>query len=313
MRTPFISVNRRVRPQSEPRARTQAGDNLRGAGLMVASMAAFIANDTAIKHVTQTLPLPQAILVRGALVLILLWFIAQRDGGIVWRPELRRDRRLLTVRTLGEVASTLLYLTALQHMALGSLSAIMQSLPLLVMLAAAVAFRERIGWRRLSAVAVGVAGVLLILRPGTAAFNLWSVVALGAVLMIVLRDITTRSLGPEIRSSTVAFHAALAVTASAFVMPSDVPWRLPTIPEVGWLGLAALFLSGGYLTAVATMRVGEVAFVSPFRYTSLIFAATLGYVFFDERPDGWTLIGATLIVLAGLYSIWRETRLRGGS
>lgn len=313
MRTPLLSVNRRVKPQAEPGARTQAGDNLRGAGLMVLSMAAFIANDTAIKHVTQTLSLSQAILVRGSFVLVLLWFIAQRDNGVVWRPALRRDRRLLSLRTLGEVASTLLYLTALQHMPLGSLSAIMQSLPLLVMLAAAMVFRERIGWRRLLAVGVGVAGVLLILRPGTAAFDLWSVVALGAVLMIVLRDITTRSLGPEIRASTVAFHAALAVTASAFLIPAEIPWRLPTGAETAWLGLAALFLSGGYLTAVATMRVGEVAFVSPFRYTSLIFAAALGYLFFDERPDGWTLTGATLIVLAGLYSIWRETRLQGDS
>ena len=88
MRTPLLSVNRRVRPPSVPRARTSRGANLRGAALMVGSMAAFTLNDAAMKYVTQTLPLPEAVLIRGAAVTLLLLLIAQRDGGVIWWPFL---------------------------------------------------------------------------------------------------------------------------------------------------------------------------------------------------------------------------------
>ena len=179
-------MNRRVKPRSEPPARTRDGDNLRGAALMVLSMSAFVCNDAAIKYVTQTLPLPEAVLIRGLAVCLILGVMAQRDGGIDWWPHRSRDRWLLGWRAVAEVGSTVLYLLALQHLALGDLSAIMQSLPLLVMLAAAVVFRERLGWRRLTAVGVGLIGVLMILRPGTSAFSVWSLVALGSVLLLSL-------------------------------------------------------------------------------------------------------------------------------
>lgn len=311
MRTPLISPSRRVRPRSEPRVRTRQGDNLLGAGLMVLSMAVFSTNDAAMKYVTQTLPLSESILLRGLVVTTLLWVLARRDGGVIWWPAARRERWLLGWRALAEGGSTVLYLMALQHMALGELSAIMQSLPLMVMLAAALVFRERMGWRRTAAVAVGFLGVMLILRPGTARFDIWSGLAVLTVVLIVVRDLTTRAMTPAIRSSTVAFSAALVVTISALLVPETTPWRIPTGPEALGLAAATLFLAMGYLSAVATMRIGEIGFVTPFRYTSLLFAVMLGFAIFGEWPDLWTWIGSGLIVGAGLYSIWRETRLRG--
>ena len=312
MRTPFLSVNRRVKPRSEPAARTRQGDNLRGAALMVLSMAAFTANDAAIKFATQTMPLPQAVLIRGIAVTLILWLLARRDGGVRLCPATAPDRRLLAWRAVAEVGSTILYLIALQHMALGDLSAIMQSLPLLVMLAAAAVFREPLGWGRLTAVAVGLVGVLIILRPGTSAFSVWSVAALGAVALIMVREITTRSMSPAVSSSTIAFAAALSVTLSAPLMPSDLAWHWPKAAEWAAMAIAALFLTVGYITAVATMRVGDVGFVSPFRYASLLFAIALGVAIFGDWPDAATWAGATLVVAAGLYSIWRETLLRKG-
>lgn len=310
MRTPLLSPNRRVRPRSEPRARTQAGDNLLGAALMVASMAVFTLNDTAMKYVTATLPLSEAMFLRGAAITLVLGLMAQRDGGVMWWPSVPRDRWMLGGRAVTEASSTVIYLVALQNMALGELSAIMQSLPLAVMLAAAVIFREPMGWRRMLAVAVGFLGVMLILRPGTARFDIWAGLAVLTVLLIVVRDLTTRAMTREVRSSTVAFSAALVVTLSAFAAPSQGPWRMPSGDEAMWLAGSAFFLTAGYLSAVATMRVGDIGFVTPFRYTSLLFAVLLGFLVFDEWPDLWTWTGSALIVSAGLYSIWRETRLR---
>ena len=177
MRTPLLSPFRKTRPPSEPRiVRAGPSDNLRGTMLMVLSMVAFTCNDAVMKAVTQTLPLPQAVLIRGLAVCLILGVMAQRDGGIDCWPHRSRDRWLLGWRAVAEVGSTALYLLALQHLALGDLSAIMQSLPLLVMLAAAVVFRERLGWRRLTAVGVG----LVLLAQGNL---LWLVLGL-ALLMV---------------------------------------------------------------------------------------------------------------------------------
>lgn len=311
MRTPLISMNRRFRLPSGQRS--GAGDNLLAAALMVASMAAFVFNDTAIKVVTQTLPLSEAIALRGIVVTAILWAIAQRDGGVVWWPKGRRDRIMLSLRTVAEVSSTLVYLLALQLMSLGQLSAVMQATPLLIMLAAAVVFRERLGWRRLSAVGVGLVGVLLILRPGTGAFDASAILAVVAVVLIVVRDLASRGFTPAVRSSTVAFYAALAVTLGAPLTGELGDWRWPSGGEVMGLAISTVFLTIGYLTAVAVMRVGEVGFVSPFRYTALIFAFLVDLAVFGVWPAGWTWVGAGLVVAAGLYSIWREARLQDGS
>lgn len=306
MRTPFLSPNRKLRPPSVPRARTAGeADNLKGALLMVLSMATFTSNDAAMKYVTQTLPLYESVVLRGLAIMALLGVLGWRKGGLRLRLP-RRDWAMLVLRTVGEVGSTVLYLLALRQMALGDLSAIMQSLPLAVTLGAALVFRESLGWRRLSAIAVGFVGMLLILRPGTGAFDVWALMALASVILIVLRDLATRKFSGAVPSLSIAFYAALSVTLFAAIMSPTEDWRLPTALEAGLLAVAALCLAVGYMTAVATMRVGEISFIAPFRYTSLVWAIVLGLVIFGEWPDLWTQAGAALIVGAGLYSIWRE-------
>lgn len=311
MRTPFLSTNRRVRPPSVPPVRDASlSDNLRGTLLMVTSMAAFTCNDAVIKSVTQSLPLYESVALRGIAVLAMMLVAAcVQQGGVRLRVA-RADRGPLVLRTLADIGSTLLYLLALRRMALADLSAIMQALPLAVTLAAALVFGERLGWRRLSAIGIGFLGVVLILRPGTGAFDIWSALGLGAMVLIVVRDIATRSFSTATGSSTIAFYAALTVMLTGFVLGLSEDWRLPTLREGALLMLAAGFLTVGYISAVATMRVGEISFVAPFRYTSLLVAIVLGVLVFGEWPDIWTWAGSGLVVGAGLYTILREHRLR---
>ena len=213
---------------------------------------------------------------------------------------------MLGWRTVGEIVATVFFLTALMHMPIADLSAIMQSLPLAVTLAAAVWFGERIGWRRMLAIVVGFAGVMLIIRPGGASFGIWSVLGVGSVLSVVLRDMATRRFSREVSSVAVSFYAGVSVLIMGAVM---IPLRWladPDSAELGGVALAALALIAGYLTVVMAMRVGEVAVVAPFRYTSLLWAVAMGFLVFGDLPDGWTLAGAALVIGSGVYAFYRE-------
>ncbi|RNF32845.1 DMT family transporter [Paracoccus methylarcula] len=311
MRTPIISPFRRVSPASIKTQPYQPGDNLRGATLMCFSMIGFTCNDTVMKFVTQEMPLYQAITLRGLVVMLGILLLAMREGGLrlnVAGP----DRLPMGLRVLGEVGSTVLFLNALQNMAIGDLSAVMQSLPLVVMLGAALLFGEQLGWRRMSAVGIGLLGVMIILRPGTGTFGIWSLVALGAVALVTLRDLATRNFGRSVSSTTIAFYAAVSVTLLGLIASLGQGWVVPSLPQLLLLLLGGAFLTLGYMTSVAAMRVGEISYVAPFRYTSLIVAIVAGLLVFGEWPDIWTWTGAVLVVGAGIYSIWREAQLRRG-
>ncbi|WP_246449381.1 DMT family transporter [Paracoccus amoyensis] len=286
----------------------QAGENLRGAGLMTLSMVSFGCNDTVMKFVTQEMPLYQAIFLRGAVVLVMLLILAQRRGGIVLRIA-EQDRLPMVLRVIGEVTSTALFLNALHNMAIGDLSAIMQSLPLVVMVAAAVVFGEKLGWRRSIAALVGLAGVLIILRPGGDSFGIWALVAIGSMLMIAMRDLATRSFSRQVTTTTISLYAACAVLVTGAVGMFFQGWITPRFDQLVLLLLSGAFLTVGYLSAVSAMRVGEISYVAPFRYTSLLVAIIAGLVVFGEWPDFWTWVGAGLVVSAGIYTILREAKL----
>jgi drug/metabolite transporter (DMT)-like permease len=275
---------------------------------MLAAMAGFTLNDTAMKAVTQTLPLYETIFLRGVMTVLALWLIGVVQGGLKLRLS-RADTRVLAWRTLGEIAATVFFLTALMHMPIADLSAIMQSLPLAVTLTAALLFGERIGWRRIAAISAGFVGVMIIIRPGGESFGIWSLLGVGSVLSVVLRDMATRRFSRGVSSVSVSLYAAVSVLILGAVMIPVDGWQTPTAAELGGASMAALALVGGYLTVIMAMRVGEVSVVAPFRYTSLLWAVTMGWLVFGDLPDGWTIAGAALVVGSGVYAFYRERAL----
>jgi len=184
-------------------------DNMRGAFLMMLSMAAFTLNDTFIKNVASDLPLFQAILIRGLFTTALLAVIG------LYRREIRfnlprADWRTIGLRTIGEIFATVFFLTALFHMPIANISAILQALPLAITLAGAVFLGESVGWRRYGAILIGFAGVMLIVRPGGDAFDNYAIYAIISVGFVVLRDLSTRRLSRQVPSLTVALVASSA-------------------------------------------------------------------------------------------------------
>ena len=282
--------------------------NITGAILMMLSMSAFTVNDAFMKGLAEHISFYQSIALRGVLITIGLLGLAIVSGRLELRLS-RRDWALTAVRTSGEVIGTYLFLTALVNMPLANLSAILQSLPLTVTLGAALFFREPVGWRRLSAIVIGFLAVLLIVRPGTDGFTIYSIYGIGAVLAVTVRDLAARKLSKTVPSITVAVAAAIGVTIFAFFAGTGEEWQTVTVKPAFMLIGASLCLMVGYVASISAMRVGEIAIIAPFRYTSLLVALILGFAMFGEWPSPLTLIGAAILVATGLYTLHRERKL----
>ncbi len=283
-------------------------DNVRGALFMSVSMAGFALNDALIKLISAELDLFQIIFLRGIFASALMGLLVLQRGGLFYLPS-RRDAGIMAVRASAEVGGTLCFLTALFNMPIANATAILQALPLAVTLAAALFLGEKVGWRRYTAISFGFTGVLIIVRPGGEGFNAYALWAVAAVGFIVLRDLTTRRLSSGVPSAYVALSSSIAITAVGGLLSLTVPWPPVSGTALALLAGAAGFLFFGYLFAVMTMRVGEVSFVSPFRYSVLIWAIILGLLLFSEVPDGWTLFGSLVVVGMGTYTFYRERRL----
>ncbi len=278
---------------------------------MMGSMAAFTINDTIVKSVGQEVPLFQLVAMRGSLATILVFVLARYLGALHLRFS-PHDRWLVLARCLAELSATFFFLTALMHMPLANVTAVLQALPLTVTMGAALFFGESVGWRRTLAIAVGFVGMLLIVRPGPDGFSIYSIYALIAVASVTIRDLITRRMSAEVPSMVVTLATSLAVTVS-FGVASAVEGWVPVTPTSGaMIASAAAFVLLGYLFSVMVMRVGEVGFVAPFRYSSLIWALALGWFVFGDWPDALTMAGAALIVGAGLFTLFRQ-KLRESS
>ncbi len=277
---------------------------------MMASMAAFTINDACIKATDGALPLFQLLTIRGLLSSLMIYGVARHLGALQFRLP-RRQWALIVLRSLSEVGAAYFFLTALLKMPLANVTAILQVLPLCVTLGAALFFRERVGWRRAAAIAVGFLGMLIIVRPGPDGFDIFALYGLLTVVCVTLRDLVTKRLSPEVPSMLVTLVSAVAVLVFSALASLGEQW-VPLSGTVVLLLLgSSVFIMAGYVLSVMVMRVGEVSHVAPFRYSGLVWALILGWLVFGEWPDTLTLIGAAVVVLSGLFMLYRQRR--GGS
>jgi S-adenosylmethionine uptake transporter len=275
---------------------------------MMASMACFTVNDAFLKATNGDLPLSQLLFLRGILATAFIGSLAVIRGALRARPS-ARDWGLIGLRSASEVGAAYFFVTALLNMPLANVTAILQIIPLTVTLGAALFFREAIGWRRMVAIMIGFCGMLMIVRPGTEGFTIWSVYALAAVACVTARDLATRRMSPAVPSLLVTLSASLTVLIAAGLASLTIDWA-PVTPRLGGLIFASsVFIVGGYFFSVQVMRTGDVSFIAPFRYTGLIWALVLGWFAFGDWPMPPTLLGAAIIVATGLFTLYRERRL----
>ena len=287
-------------------------DNARGAMLMMASMAAFTFNDLCVKAIGTDVPLSQLLLLRGILATALIYLLARSLNALVW-PAQAKDRWLIVLRSLAEVSAAYFFLTALLHMPFANVTALLQTLPLTVTLAAALIFKEAVGWRRMLAIVIGFCGMLLIVQPGTDGFSAYSIYVLAAVVCVTTRDLAARRLSAQVPSLTVTLiGSSFVMLAGGGASAVSGEWAALNAAQSALLVASALFVIGGYVFSVMVMRVGEVGFVAPFRYTAMVWALILGWLFFGEWPDALTFLGAGIIAVTGIFTLYREARAARG-
>lgn len=279
--------------------------NLRGALFMVISMAAFTVNDAIAKFVSDSMNMAQVMLVRGVFASMLVGVIAWQSGALT---QLRHAlNSMVMLRVAGDAAGTLTFLLALQHLPLANVSAILQALPLAVAMGAALFLGEGVGWRRWLAISVGFIGVLIVVRPGVEGFSVHSLLVLACVLFCAVRDLATRRIPEAIPSLLVSAVTSTAITIlGAALLPTMGGWTPMQPGMVLYLALAAVLVLIGYQFIIMAMRVGDISFIAPFRYTALLWAIALSIVIFGDFPDSAMIMGSAIIVASGLYTLYRE-------
>ncbi|MEM0909014.1 MAG: DMT family transporter [Pseudomonadota bacterium] len=280
-------------------------DNMRGSVLMSASMAAFVTNDALMKLSFQSVPVAQALVIRGLVASIILLALAAYTGALWYRPP-RRDRGPLAGRVIGEILGAGAFMLALAHMPIANATAVLQAAPLAVTMAAAIFLGEHVGWRRWAAICVGFLGMLVIVRPGSDGFSIYAIFAILTVFFITLRDLATRALSEGTPTLYASALSAAVVTVSAAIFLPIEGWAPMRTEDIITLSTAGVLVLLGYVTGVGSVRYGDVGAVAPFRYTVLIWALILGYLMFGEVLDWVTLGGAGIVAAAGLYTLWRE-------
>jgi drug/metabolite transporter (DMT)-like permease len=279
--------------------------NQRGALFMAVAMASFTVNDAITKFSSGSMSMAQVMLVRGVFATLLVGLLAWKSGALA-KPR-QALQPLVALRVLGEAGGTVSYLLALAHLPIANVSAMQQALPLAVTMGAALFFGEGVGWRRWMAIAVGFAGVLVIVRPGFAGFTAYSLLVLGSVVFCAVRDLATRRIPNDIPTLLISAVTSFAMTVlGAALLPAMGGWSPMTSGGVGLLALAAVLVLIGYQFIIMAMRVGDISFIAPFRYTALVWSIALGILVFGDFPDGIMILGSLIIVGSGLYTLYRE-------
>ncbi|WP_245759583.1 DMT family transporter [Poseidonocella sedimentorum] len=282
--------------------------------MMTLAMALFAIEDSFIKLASSAVSPAVIVLCLGLSGAPIFALLARLRGLPLWDPMLAHPAVIL--RTASELVCTVALVVSLALIPLSLASAISQVAPLLVTMGAALFLGEEVGWRRWSAIFVGLAGVMIILRPGFEGFEPAALITVLSALGLAARDVVVRRVPPRLHTfqiSWITFLAMIPVGIAGVALTATGAPGAASLPEprtVALLFAVIGFALSGYYCVVTATRTGDVGFVTPYRYTRLIFAMILGILVFGETPDAPMLIGAALVVASGLYALLREARLK---
>jgi drug/metabolite transporter (DMT)-like permease len=285
-------------PSSDIRPPTSQA--LRGVLLAVLAMWLFSLQDAFVKAMSEDYSV------------VAILFILPAAAYLVWRegrlPAFRSGRMGLHLfRSLLLFGMFLGYYIALTRLPLATAVSLVFSAPLMTTLLSVAILKERIGPQRWGAVALGFLGVLIMVRPGGAAFDWAALLCLGASFCYALSMVLTRHLGTTESLGKLVFYPNLIFfLGSAILLPAN--WTPVAPADIGLLMGFGLWILLAHLAITQAYRIAPPPVLAPFDYTTLVWALLWGWLFWREWPDGYTLLGALVVVLAGLWVVYREAR-----
>lgn len=275
---------------------------------MITSMAFFAVEDTLIKFVTSTIPIGQILIMFGLGGALIFFLVAHFKNEKI----MLRDMLLLPmyIRALFEIIGRLFYVLAISLIPLSTATVIIQATPIVVVAGAAIIFGEKVGWRRWTAILLGLFGVIVIIQPTAENFSFLTVLALIGMIGFAGRDLASRAAPENLSVFILGLHGfiALAFSGLIYTIWDDANFVTIDIDTMGFMVGAVVFGVAAYSCLMKAMRTGEVSAVTPFRYTRLIFGVSLGIFFFNESLNYSTVLGTILIVISGLFILSRNKR-----
>lgn len=277
-----------------------------GIGLVLIAQIFFTMLDTSAKYLSVSgIPVTEVVFIRYVLQLVLLLALVMPVSG--FGPFTTRSFKLEVARGLCLLGSTVGNFFAMRYLPLTVTGALLFTMPLIVAAVSGPLLGETIGWRRWSAIGVGFLGILIIVRPGTAAFHPASLLSLGSALSAAFYSILTRKLAGVDSPATQQIYTSLV--ALCFVTPfAFTGWTWPSTGP-GWFAFLAIGVAGlaGHQLVSTAYRFAPPTILAPFSYAELLLLAVASWLIFGEPPDLWFYVGAPLIILSGLY-IWLRER-----
>ena len=285
--------------------------NSKGILLMLISMASFAVGDTFVKISGSFLSPSQIMffLISGGLIIFAL--IAMVKGEEL--KERRAFSPILLIRYCAEMLGLVAMIMGLTKIPLSVVGTVTQASPILVAAGAVIFFKEVVSWRRWSSIIIGFVGVVLVIQPGGQSLDYSVLWAVAALIAFSIRDLVTRLTPPDIPSASIATFTMIAAFpfTTAWVFFSGEKF-FP--PGIDWAVVACMIILGsfGYLLLITSLRIGELSAIMPFRYSRIVFLLILGVLVFGERPTLSMLVGSALILISGVYIMWRERIIKQG-
>ena len=269
---------------------------------MTFAMLCLSVNDVLVKGLSKAYPIWEVIFFRALSGVIISVVLIIFFG---WKTLKTKKPFGHLTRAFSAVACVVFYFFGLKYLMLSENVAIVHSAPILATLLAVPFLGEKLGLHRVTAVALGFIGVLIIVKPGSDLFKIESLFPLGAAFFMAISYLTTRFLMSTESSVSIIFNYSLALFITSIVFfPNDfvIPSLYNLIPL---MSLGVMGSLGHYFIAQAA-KSAEVVVITPFEYTSFIFLGIMGYFFYNEVPDASVFVGMLLIVLSGIYIVYRE-------
>lgn len=278
---------------------------LRGILLALLAFAVFATHDVFIKYLGASYSAFQLIFFSSLLSFPLATLMLMRDSTAgTLRPA---NPGWIALRTISSSLGALCAFYAFSVLPLAQVYALIFAMPLLITLLSIPILKERVSIHRWAAVLFGLAGVLVVLRPGSSDLNLGHAAALSAACFAALGSVILRRVGREERSVVIMLYPLLMNFAVSGIALSWVYKPMP-IEHLGMVGIIALFAFIAGLLVIAAYNAAEAAIVAPMQYSQIIWATIFGFTLFDETIDLETFIGSSIIIASGLYIVFRESR-----